>query len=58
MIFYNENYKELDRVVGNFTLIETIEYLGEDSTLTSLYPETKGLDPTEIISSVPMEKGY
>lgn len=57
-IMFGPDYSIVDAIVGNDTMVDSIEYYGFDSNYTALYPITKGASPDDSFSLVPYEKGY
>ncbi|XP_044735037.1 leukotriene A-4 hydrolase [Chrysoperla carnea] len=49
--------RDLQTLVGYVELRDTITQMGDDSPLTKLVPDLKGLHPDEAFSRVPYEKG-
>ena len=57
-ILLGEEMANIESIVGNNTLINSIKMMGEDSPFTSLSPDFSGIDPDDGFSTVPYEKGY
>lgn len=55
---YGEEYKEMLNLLDYKGLLETVDKFGEDSPLTQLKLDLKGLDPDEGMTDIAYEKGY
>ncbi|KAG6608965.1 leukotriene A-4 hydrolase/aminopeptidase [Phytophthora cinnamomi] len=49
---------DLKAAMGLRDLVESVEAFGRDHPYTALVPNTDGIDPDEVFSSIPYEKGF
>ena len=53
-----EDMANLESIIGNNRLLQSIKMVGEDSDFSCLNPNYEGIDPDDGFSNVPYEKGY
>ena len=52
------DYAKMDGILGTFYIEESLTYFEENSTFTTLRPNLTGVNPDEVYSDIPYEKGY
>ena len=57
-IIYGEDMENFENLFGFEKLIQDIEKIGEESTLTSLEPDLFNINPNDYFTSIPSEKGF
>ncbi len=55
---YGKPTSMLGSYLGYMNLLSDIERMGEGNILTALMPDLRGMDPNDVITHVPYEKGY
>ena len=53
----SEPYRHFEAMIGYNDLMKTVADFGADSEWTKLQPNMNGIDPDEVFSKVPYEKG-
>ena len=54
----SEDYPKMDAILGLYHIEEALDYLGRDSNATCLRPNLDNINPDDIYSDIPYEKGY
>lgn len=55
---HGESYRQFDSHIGLADLRESVQHFGGDGPETALVPDLSSMDPDDVFSSVPYEKGY
>ena len=54
----SSDYSKMDAILGTYYIEEYLDYFGENSTYTTLRPEMDGVNPDDVYSDIPYEKGF
>ena len=54
----SDDYPKMDAILGLNNLELALDYFGIDSNATCLRPDLDGIDPEDVYSDIPYEKGY
>ncbi|KAG9285768.1 hypothetical protein G9A89_013193 [Geosiphon pyriformis] len=55
---HGEKERQFDAIIGLRALKDSIKLFGADNPLTALTPKLENIDPDDVFSSVPYEKGF